>query len=324
MPHACVKTPFGLTDIAVASSYSPGAVTDTLPDVDSAQLTRPLLYRENASLRELPSAVLADGGVVDNLGIIPLVQRGVRTILCLANEQASLEFEPDNPPYCNIDYSILALFGRPIPSDVPFGQYLRYENAHIFEEDDISVMVNAMKESLSTNDGILCSFQVRTVRNDFYKIQAGTQHTIVLFYPSVPKKLARLAYGRLCPWYSHGKASALRRDRRRQRVQGRIEPDCEYGGLDDGKTSGRHNVGARSLGSGVAAGLGEIKYSHKHIDEDNLRDREQCNRRHVCVCNTRLLGEDGVICIPSGISAERSTSRARPMSWRFFISCLFI
>ena len=187
--HACVKTPFGLTDIAVASSYAPGAVTDTLPDVDSAQLTRPLLYRENGSLRELPSAVLADGGVVDNLGIIPLVQRGVRTILCLANEGASLKFEPPpNPdPYCNVDYTILALFGRPIPSDASFGQYLRYENAHIFEEDDISIMVNAMKESLDTDDGILCSFQVRTVRNDFYQIQAGTQHTIVLFYPSVPK-----------------------------------------------------------------------------------------------------------------------------------------
>ena len=181
---------FTIGDIVQVSSWAPGIVFSANTILQHFNLKKDLYFKVGLNGSDKVNCTLADGAAVDNLAVIPAVQRGIKNIIIMNNvtpEEGEFEHSSD-PKNVNISWELKAYFGQ-LPNGPP--QVLGTDaydttHSHIFEKEDFMTLVNNMNTSNNTGNGILCSTTVKTVRNDWYGIPAGQTHNVILLYPNVP------------------------------------------------------------------------------------------------------------------------------------------
>lgn len=106
-----------------------------------------------------------DGAVIDNLGLISLLQRQVKTIIVFVNTSTKLDvdFDPDNPPKKgDIDSSMSALFGYPF-SDT-------YKNNQVLKSSDFSTVVGNLQDAKRKGVTIMTTSELEVQQNDWWGV----------------------------------------------------------------------------------------------------------------------------------------------------------
>ena len=142
--------------------------------------------------------LMGDGGIIDNLNLIPLVRRpDINKILVLANFQIPLAdldhwnsrnesptYDPDTSSYHQIDPCLPSYFGiNLVPNKDRFGYYL--EKNQCFSRDSFPKLIEALQQAQDRGSGIaLASVDLETVANQHYGIKAGLKKRLVVLHLS--------------------------------------------------------------------------------------------------------------------------------------------
>ncbi|MCK5058201.1 MAG: hypothetical protein KAT34_16230, partial [Candidatus Aminicenantes bacterium] len=109
-----------------------------------------------------------DGAVIDNLGLISLLQRQVKTIIVFLNTgtKLDLDFNPDNPPKKGaIDSAMSALFGYPFSST--------YKNNQVFKSSDFSTVVGNLQDAKRNGVTIMTTSELEVQQNDWWGVEGN-------------------------------------------------------------------------------------------------------------------------------------------------------
>lgn len=137
--------------------------------------------------------VLGDGGIVDNLNLLPLARRrNVRDILALCNFETPLNpcWKPDerDPVYdevsgccLDVDASLPSYFGvNVVPDSDRVGYFLKFN--HVFEKTALASLITRLQASASTGRGAVGCVDLATLRNDWYAVPAGLCKRLIVVY----------------------------------------------------------------------------------------------------------------------------------------------
>lgn len=137
----------------------------------------------------------ADGGFADNLGLIPLLKRGVERAVVFVNTSAPLEEQPDS--------AIASLFGRDDQAeDIPWARgrnrVLEAKTDWVAEVDEYDATIQGLRDAIKDGGPAVFTKQYRVVDNRWHGVKGGRTVTIAWFYnhPSQAWKDALSAEGR--------------------------------------------------------------------------------------------------------------------------------
>lgn len=173
---------------------------------------------DNDNKRNPVDFVVGDGGIVDNLNLLPLARRdGVRDILALCNFETplnSLSWDArSRPPEYNaelgscldVDASLASYFGiNVVPDSDRVGYFLKYNQC--FEQSAFASLITRLQASAAVGCGAVAAIDLTTVRNVFYGVPAGLRKRLIVVY-----------LGRCENWESQIKDPVLRKY---------LVPDC--------------------------------------------------------------------------------------------------
>ncbi len=197
-PSACLNVPlppaiFELADASGASSAAFAGYIETrsiFRDLGLKNLSPEVSYwpiRANQPA-SATTFMLGDGGILDNYGLIALLQRQVANIIVFINTETKLDLTldptpPDNPPAnwpnhdaASIDSSLAPLFGFPYIDDGIAMQHNR-----VFAEDDIQGVIrqlqfaknppnNSDPNSPSINGTVMAKTRLRVQPNSWWGV----------------------------------------------------------------------------------------------------------------------------------------------------------
>lgn len=137
--------------------------------------------------------VVGDGGIVDNLNLLPLVRRdSVRDIIALCNFETPLNdtwdpYERD-PRYdaeagscLDLDASLASYFGIDVvPDEDRVGYYLKHNQC--FDRTALPPLVARLQAAASRGTGAVAAIDLKTVTNQFYNIPAGMEKRLIVIY----------------------------------------------------------------------------------------------------------------------------------------------
>lgn len=192
----CKMSPrFSLADMLAAAGAAPSAA---LPSLADAAGTPEFNYVTPEALPEVERAELmhTDGGAVENLGIVPLLARGVKNIIVFANSEKSYK-----PPVWNEarkafegdefrPQSLNVLFGRGNPCGVPWNvQRRQMVMDHVIEDPEgakFRKLQQVFDQAARRNLPLIHwdTYRVRT--NDYHQIQGGWDVRICWIYLGPP------------------------------------------------------------------------------------------------------------------------------------------
>ncbi len=172
---AMPEQPWGLSDAsATASSAFAGEVED-------AQLLRPLEgFTPHAPCWPIPAsgeassdrvAALGDGGVLENLGLLSMLQRQVRAAVVFVNGEVPLDAEIDPaqaPGPEQIDPSLGPLFGWSVPVKGTATQ-----NNQVFAQEQWSTLVSGLLAAKATGGPVAATTDLEVVDNAWWGIRGG-------------------------------------------------------------------------------------------------------------------------------------------------------
>ncbi|MBX2865605.1 MAG: patatin-like phospholipase family protein [Leptolyngbyaceae cyanobacterium MAG.088] len=127
--------------------------------------------------------LFGDGGLLENNGIIPLIQRGVELAIVFTNADTKLDphyFPTDHPhdevndPNGHFDVYIPSLFGY---SNSKWEWY--YPNNQIFPTSEFKMVLNALKAKLATNEPLIVTCQHTVLQNDSWGVKARQEKMLV-------------------------------------------------------------------------------------------------------------------------------------------------
>lgn len=137
--------------------------------------------------------VVGDGGIVDNLNLLPLVRRdSVRDIIALCNFETPLNDTWDpyerEPRYdaeagscLDLDASLASYFGIDVvPDEDRVGYYLKHNQC--FDRTALAPLVARLQAAASRGTGAVAAIDLKTVENQFYNIPAGMSKRLIVVY----------------------------------------------------------------------------------------------------------------------------------------------
>jgi len=195
-----VPTPayrFALSDMAGTSSAAfEQAVIDYMPVLDGMDPYYPYWPVLNAGAAKNPANdyYLGDGGILENLGIVSLLRRGIPNILSFVNTDMPLVRQTGTGPIVEwneiqVSSDIPPLFGyqpwswsnngyQPIPQDSPEP----YANNQVFDPDDFPALVVGLWGASQAGGSAIMKQSLTTVANPRFGVAAGVQVNVLWIY----------------------------------------------------------------------------------------------------------------------------------------------
>ena len=119
-----------------------------------------------------------DGGLLENLGIMPLLMRKVAKIVVFVNTNDALEFEADN--VTNINDSIPPLFNKPNSKDKDEDEFFSL-NA-VFDESKYDDLVNGLRLAQDADQTVMFKDTYGVKANSHYGIEGGWEVEVLWVY----------------------------------------------------------------------------------------------------------------------------------------------
>jgi hypothetical protein len=170
---------------AAASSLFPEGIISLLPQKINDYLGFKVSYfsPEKPGAIEDTTMLVGDGGVYEDVTLVPFLQRGVDSVVLFCNLHQPLSpssrYDPAArlPTWSDIDASISSYFGVPNIPDSPFDvlEWLSetvYRNK-VFRVRDYAKVVTELQASAERGNGAVAQFELETVRNDWWGIKGG-------------------------------------------------------------------------------------------------------------------------------------------------------
>ncbi len=128
-----------------------------------------------------------DGGILENLGIMPLLLRKVDKIICFIN--GSTEIEERENDEIKVSSSVKALF-KPLRNNYggSFSKNIVFENKDNSDNDKFQTLVKELFNKKRAGEAVIYKSRYTTVNQRHYGIEKGHQVEVVWVYNSMPKK----------------------------------------------------------------------------------------------------------------------------------------
>jgi hypothetical protein len=137
----------------------------------------------NGVVEEADRYRFTDGGNLENLGLISLLQRGVKKIVVFINTNTPLDVNIDPTQDCpplpsQVSSDLFPLFGYEVGNQI---------NNQVFSQDDFTKIYNALRDAKLNKQSVIAKTSLETVDNDWWGIEPGQGVTILWVYnESVP------------------------------------------------------------------------------------------------------------------------------------------
>ncbi len=121
-----------------------------------------------------------DGGVLENYGLISLLQRRVETIVVFINTPTPLSMEEDLEKLAEgkgIDANLPPLFGHHVDSTGKFTG-----NNHVFDRSDFPKLVRGLQEAKRTGRAVMATTELKVHPNDWWGLEGGQSVRICWHY----------------------------------------------------------------------------------------------------------------------------------------------
>lgn len=186
-------SPTELIDIryaGCASSFAPGAVINTFPsDFSNKHGLHIDYYSPSSSRPSSDDTLFCDGGSYENILLMSMLQRRVEKIVLFINSktpiQPATKWDVLNDPPLNeqISSDLSAFFGV-FPSDVSDAEKRAFDNRknQVFAEQDWKPVALTLQEAQAKGNGIIGTFQLTTVENEWWGIPSGITSQITVVY----------------------------------------------------------------------------------------------------------------------------------------------
>lgn len=177
-------SPFGLALASGTSSAAFAAAFESYAELDGL-LPEGDYWAPSAGDGGVPMAerfLFGDGGNLENLGMIPLLQRGVRHIVVFANSDTPLRltYDPSLPPSeSDIDSDISTLFGFPT-SSVPLT--LGTPSNHVFPQADWVSLVGKLAAAKQQGAPMVVPMTHTILANAWWGLEGGQTVEVLYVY----------------------------------------------------------------------------------------------------------------------------------------------
>ncbi len=121
-----------------------------------------------------------DGAVIENYGLLPLLQRGVENIVVFINTDTKLnpDYDPSTAPTASdLDSYLPPLFGFHVPSTGVSTIHNR-----VFEQCDFAMVVKALQAAKRAGGVAMTTTELTTRDNDWWGIDGGNQVRVCWVY----------------------------------------------------------------------------------------------------------------------------------------------
>ncbi len=121
----------------------------------------------------------ADGGNLENFGLITMMQRDVRKLVVFINTNSPIDSTfvpgPGNPPQdTTIDWGLYTLFDG-------YTYKNQYQN-NVFQRDDFDTVFNGLNAAFKAGETVMFRHQLTTIENDWWGIPANQTYDILWVY----------------------------------------------------------------------------------------------------------------------------------------------
>lgn len=174
-----------------------GAVVESFPgNFSDAQGLHFDYYSPTSSFPSSEDTLFCDGGSYENILLASMLQRRVEKIVLFINSKTPIQpaskWDVMNDPPLNAQISsdLSAFFGV-FPTDVSDPEKRAFDNRknQMFAEADWKPVALTLQDAQAKGNGIIGTFQLTTVQNDWWGIPAGISAQITIVY-----------LGRLAAW----------------------------------------------------------------------------------------------------------------------------
>ena len=181
----------------VSSHHTRFAPVMTALRTYSAPLRSLVVQDDENSHHKVETFIVGDGGIIDNLNLLPLVRRrNVDTILALCNFETPVNIDQWNPfergpiydeetGSSDLDPTIASYFGINVVPDSDDVGYFLAKN-HCFDNSDgaFSCLVARLQRCAKTSGcgGGFAALDVETVENKWYGVEAGRKIRLLVSY----------------------------------------------------------------------------------------------------------------------------------------------
>lgn len=127
-----------------------------------------------------------DGGILENLGIMSLLRRGVERIIVINSCQTPLAnrsvWDPAArmPTADEFDDTFAAIFG--IDVDVNSTNMWDYHRNQVFAKEDFVPFASKLQDTQADGRGAVATMRLKTVQNDWWGIPAGQDVDLTTLY----------------------------------------------------------------------------------------------------------------------------------------------
>ena len=172
--------------IAGSSLFYAAAVATVLPG-EATKVDMKFPYWTPANQAQAGSTLLlADGGCMENLALITMIQRKVSSIVAVISCEAPLyprgDWDPHKEPYKGkeVDDSFTEFFGVQPKDPKTFGY--DYSHNQVFSTDAFVPTVAALQDAQANGTGAIITVSHTTVANKRWAIEAGFQVNVTWVY----------------------------------------------------------------------------------------------------------------------------------------------
>lgn len=176
--------PFTLVDASGTSSSAFAASFDRIDDDYSPQMP----YWPVSTKCDVPAKTydFADGGSLENFGLIALLLRQVRNLVVFVNTSVKLStertFSANNPP-AKSDMSdvIPQLFGVPVRDEFGF-ETNPYPHDQVFDASAFGPVSDALQAAKKSGGGVVAVTTLETMNNDWWGVTGGIDVQVCWVY----------------------------------------------------------------------------------------------------------------------------------------------
>ena len=168
---------------AAMSSMAPAAwFANESPELLGVTLSEEYAYAPDAPAASARLFYTGDGGVLENNGLIPLLQRGLDRVVVFANtltplaDRAAWDPAARAPTASDIDANIPALFGIVVedaPSVIDVAVGTDYSSIQVFRPEDFPAFAAQLQDSLAAGGGAIADATLETVANAAHGVVGG-------------------------------------------------------------------------------------------------------------------------------------------------------
>ncbi|KAK7249801.1 hypothetical protein SO694_00005014 [Aureococcus anophagefferens] len=166
---------------ATISSMAPAAYVAQKAQPFETVLSTVFSWAVDAPSESARLFLTADGGCLENFGVIPLLQRKLEKVVLFVNSKVKLStagaWDPNTTPGLDdIDLNIPALFGiflAPEPSVAGIDQGSDLSSVQVFDPKDFPKLAAALQKSQADGIGAIADVELTTVENTHHGIPAG-------------------------------------------------------------------------------------------------------------------------------------------------------